>query len=162
MTNTGLQVIGSDNALSELLILDTDWLGTLDYPPLLLGFGPAIDGVPNASASAAPITMCGGPASSPGRLGITFSRRVDHDIMIPTAPRRAARSSGPPHRLRYPRNTAGVNNSVTRLTVGRFGNAGVVTSQLSNEVSYAHIYSGGSVLPRPATPCCTPCSSRTS
>ena len=48
----------------------SEW--TLDYPPLLLGFGPAIDGVPNASASAAPITMCGGPASPPGRLGSTL------------------------------------------------------------------------------------------
>ena len=39
----------------------------------------------------------------------------------------------------FPRNTQGRNNSVTRVTVGRFGNAGIVTSQLSNEVSFAHV-----------------------
>eukprot|EP00729_Bicosta_minor_P026990 gene26990-13786_t len=28
-------------------------------------------------------------------------------------------------------------------TVRRFGNAGIVTSQLSNEISYSHVYDGG-------------------
>ena len=31
-------MVGSHNVLSEMLILDTDWLGTLDYPPLEIGF----------------------------------------------------------------------------------------------------------------------------
>jgi hypothetical protein len=34
----GLKVVGSNNSLSELLIERCDWLGTLDYPPLEIGF----------------------------------------------------------------------------------------------------------------------------
>jgi len=36
-------VVGNNNRLSELLVLDTDWLATLDYPPIEFGFGLAIE-----------------------------------------------------------------------------------------------------------------------
>ena len=39
----------------------------------------------------------------------------------------------------YPRNTFGLNNTITHATVGRFGDSGIVTSQLSNELSYNHV-----------------------
>lgn len=41
------------------------------------------------------------------------------------------------------RPTYGERNHVNRTTVRRFGNAGIVTSQLSNEISYSHVYDGG-------------------
>ena len=34
----------------------------------------------------------------------------------------------------YPRPTKGQRNTVTKATVRRFGNAGIVTSQLANEI----------------------------
>ena len=95
--SAGLKIVGSNNVVKELLILDTDWLGTLDYPPLELGFAATVQTPPN------------------GSHGLTM----------------------------YPRATHGLNNTVTRATIGRFGNAGIVTSQLSNEVSYAHVFEGG-------------------
>ena len=42
--------------------------------------------------------------------------------------------------LRYPRDTFGEGNRINRTTVRRFGNAGIVTSQLSNEISHCHVY----------------------
>ena len=36
-------MVGNNNRLSELLVLDTDWLATLDYPPIEFGFGLAIE-----------------------------------------------------------------------------------------------------------------------
>ena len=43
----------------------------------------------------------------------------------------------------YPRNIFGTNNTITRATVGRSGSAGIVTSQLSNEVSFSHVFGAG-------------------
>ena len=37
--SAGIKVVGNNNVVSELLVLDTDWLGTLDYPPVEIGFG---------------------------------------------------------------------------------------------------------------------------
>lgn len=78
---------------------DTDWLATLDYPPVEIGFQ---------------LTSANSTASG-SQLGV------------------------------YPRDTFGVNNSITRATVRRFGNAGIVTSQLSNEVGLSEISHGGLV-----------------
>ena len=122
----GLKVVGSHNALSELLILDTDWLGTLDYPPLEIGFGNDCDAHELVNASG-----CAGVPSFPG-----WSAEAA----------RAARAALPPHPpgLRmYPRNPHGTNNSVTRATVGRSGNACIVTSQLSNQLSYSRVFGAG-------------------
>ena len=41
--SAGIKVVGNNNRLSELLVLDTDWLATLDYPPIEFGFGLAIE-----------------------------------------------------------------------------------------------------------------------
>jgi hypothetical protein len=43
----------------------------------------------------------------------------------------------------YPRNPHGLNNTVTRATVGRSGNAGIVTSQFSNEISFSRVFGIG-------------------
>ena len=84
-------------------MLDTDWLGTLDYPPVEIGFG----------------------------LVTANSTTVEVPLALP------------PSLKMYPRNTYGRNNTVAYATVGRFGNAGIVTSQYSNTVSYSHVFSGG-------------------
>lgn len=48
------------------------------------------------------------------------------------------------HNLRmWPRDTVGEHNHINRTTVRRFGNAGIVTSQLSNEISFVHVHDGG-------------------
>jgi hypothetical protein len=36
--NAGLLVIGSRHTLTELLVENTDWLGSLDFPPIKIGF----------------------------------------------------------------------------------------------------------------------------
>jgi hypothetical protein len=37
----------------------------------------------------------------------------------------------------------GNDNVITRVTLRRFGEMGIVTSQRSNEISYVHVYDGG-------------------
>jgi hypothetical protein len=74
-----------------------DWLGTLDFPALEIGFD-----------------LGEGDARGSGRaLGARAGDRM------------------------WPRPTKGQRNNITRATVRRFGNAGIVTSQLANEISYS-------------------------
>ena len=120
--SAGIKVVGDHNTLSELLILDTDWLGTLDYPPLEIGFGLDSDAAPGPDAP-----------DEDGSVDSVGARRNATEL----APQVGM--------AMFPRNTQGRNNTVTRVTVGRFGNAGIVTSQLSNEVSFAHVFHGGLV-----------------
>lgn len=123
--SAGLKVVGSYNRLEELLILDTDWLGTLDYPPLEIGFGNDCDyaDVRNTNASG-----CRDVPPFPGMLEESTSEPTlalgDRMTM-------------------YPRNILGTDNTITRATVGRSGSAGIVTSQLSNEVSFSHVFGAG-------------------
>ena len=121
----GLKVVGSHNRLSELLILDTDWFGTLDYPPLEVGFGNECDSPDIRKANAS------GCRSVPGFSG--YAAEAEADDATPG-----------PFEM-YPRNPSGTNNTVTRTTVGRSGSALIVTSQLSNEVSYCHVFGAGSI-----------------
>ena len=107
--NGGLKVIGDDNVIDNVLIEDVDWLGTLDFPALEIGF----DGVESEAAGA------GGSAAAAHQLHARAGDRM------------------------YPRPTKGQRNHITRTTVRRFGNAGIVTSQLANEISYSHVYNGG-------------------
>ena len=37
--NAGLKVVGNNNTITECLFEDLTWLGTLDFPPIELGFG---------------------------------------------------------------------------------------------------------------------------
>ena len=97
--NIGLKIVGNDNVIENVLIEDVDWLGTLDFPALEIGFDDIETGFQNASSN--------------NGLGM------------------------------WPRPTKGENNIITKTTVRRFGNAGIVTSQLANEISYSHVYDGG-------------------
>ena len=105
--SAGIKVVGDHNTLSELLILDTDWLGTLDYPPLEIGFGLDSDAAPGPDAE-----------DEDGSVDSVGARRNATEL----APQVGM--------AMFPRNTQGRNNTVTRVTVGRFGNAGIVTSQV--------------------------------
>jgi hypothetical protein len=46
----------------------------------------------------------------------------------------------------------GEGNVISRVTVRRFGGGGIVTSQLSNVVEYAHVY-GGTTIGEWLAPC---------
>ena len=92
--SAGIKVVGSHNILQELLVEDTDWLATLDYPPVEIGFGMDQE-------------------NKTVRVGM------------------------------YPRNSMGINNTISKATVRRFGNAGIVTSQYSNTIQYSHVHHGG-------------------
>jgi hypothetical protein len=128
--SAGLKVVGSNNRLEELLILDTDWLGTLDYPPLEIGFGNDCDSSEIRSANA---SGCKDVPPFPG-----FARDSIEAIPIMQG------TLGNEVKMQmYPRNIFGTNNTITRATVGRSGSAGIVTSQLSNEVSFSHVFGAG-------------------
>ncbi|KAJ9464309.1 hypothetical protein DIPPA_02517 [Diplonema papillatum] len=86
----GILMIGFRNTVTDCLLEFTNWLGTLDFPTLYIGFGKV-----NAA-----------------------------------------------HHLR-PQMAWGEDNLITKVTLRGFGNSGIVTSQLSNEVSYAYVRDGG-------------------
>ena len=98
----GLAIHGSHNLLDDSLFDDLDWMGTLDYSPLTVGF--------NAQT----------PTSATSAVGLGTAAR--------------SQPSG-----------FGINNTVTRITMRRVGNAGVVTTELSSTVSYSHIHAVGLV-----------------
>ena len=118
--SAGLKVIGSHNRISEILILDTDWLGTLDYPPLEIGFG-ADDGTALTPSDPTPRQQ---RAEQQQHGGGEEEEEEEEEESQGTA-------LLPPLRM-YPRNPKGVNNSITKATIKRFGNAGIVTSQVRN------------------------------
>jgi len=93
----GLSMHGSHNLLEDSLFDDLDWLATLDYPPLAVGF--------NART----------PTTADELDSVMSSQQY------------------------------GINNTVTRITMRRVGNAGVVTTELSSTVSYSHIHAVGLV-----------------
>eukprot|EP00659_Diplonema_papillatum_P009609 gene9609-14923_t len=86
----GLLLIGFRNRVEDCLIESTNWLGSLDFPSIYIGFGKVNAG----------------------------------------------------HHLR-PQIVWGEDNVITRVTLNGFGNSGIVTSQLSCEVSYAYVKNGG-------------------
>eukprot|EP01050_Picozoa_sp_SAG11_P008980 SAG11_NODE_819_length_7017_cov_3.801821_1_plen_396_part_00 len=104
--NGGLKVVGSNNRIEESLFEDMTWLGSLDFPPIEIGFGFA------------------NPTSS-------------HDDESADVALRAWSGVG------NPAPTVGNDNVITRSTLRRMGEMGIVTSQLSNELSYLHVHDGG-------------------
>ena len=106
--NAGLKIVGNDNVVENILIEDVDWLGTLDFPALEIGFAQW------------------SPGMTPGN--------------VPPPPKLLRDDVG---NQMYPRPTYGQRNRISKATVRRFGNAGIVTSQLANEISYSHVYDGG-------------------
>eukprot|EP01062_Namystynia_karyoxenos_P043886 TRINITY_DN3214_c0_g1_i2.p1 TRINITY_DN3214_c0_g1~~TRINITY_DN3214_c0_g1_i2.p1 ORF type:complete len:713 (+),score=141.68 TRINITY_DN3214_c0_g1_i2:93-2141(+) len=107
----GIVVVGSRSTVREVLVEDTDWLGSLDFPPIQIGFAHMLCNYTNSSGF------------DPNACG--------HLADLESTPN-----------LRHP---AGTDNVVTRATVRRFGASGIVTSQLSNEVSYAWLSNGTTI-----------------
>ena len=157
----GLKVVGSHNTLSELLIRDTDWLGTLDYPPLEIGFGndcdspeirkanrsgcrdvPPFPGWSVAAAEAAAEQAEAEAEQAEAERAALLGASAAADSPGGARPQPQPQPAG----LRmYPRNPHGTNNTVRRCTVANSGNAGIVTSQLSNEVSYCDVHGVGTI-----------------
>ena len=115
----GILTIGSNNLIEDVLVVSTDWLGSLDFPPIQIGFGPS---------------NCG--------------KGIDDDIHNRIEPARTNLKhcghwlGGKPDPLTR---VMGTDNIIRRVTVTGFGNSGIVTSQLSCEVSYAHVSMGGMI-----------------
>eukprot|EP01065_Artemidia_motanka_P019575 TRINITY_DN232_c0_g4_i2.p1 TRINITY_DN232_c0_g4~~TRINITY_DN232_c0_g4_i2.p1 ORF type:complete len:737 (+),score=181.83 TRINITY_DN232_c0_g4_i2:78-2288(+) len=116
--NWGLYIVGSRNVLRDVFIESTCWLGTLDMPPITIGFSKHNPG--------------GGPSAE------TESDYVQR-YFIPQ----------------------GDGNVIERATVRFFGNSGIVTSQMSNEIRLTHVSEGGLLggddacihAANPQTPC---------
>ena len=111
--NGGLKVVGNDNRIEEALLEDMTWLASLDFPPIELGFG-------FANPTTSDEQMMGEGAAADELTG-----------------RRAWGGVG------NPAPTMGNDNVVTRSTLRRMGEMGIVTSQRSNELSYLHVHDGG-------------------
>eukprot|EP01043_Picozoa_sp_COSAG02_P027513 COSAG02_NODE_1628_length_11586_cov_3.954644_5_plen_729_part_00 len=121
--NGGLKIVGDRNVVSEFLAEDMTWLGSMDFAPLMLGFGFAnptaelrIDGSGNITE------VEEGDEEEPSELGLTPWTGVHVRGVDPTL---------------------GNDNAVRHATLRRFGEMGVVTSQRSNELSYLHVHDGG-------------------
>eukprot|EP01061_Rhynchopus_euleeides_P012740 TRINITY_DN22430_c0_g2_i2.p1 TRINITY_DN22430_c0_g2~~TRINITY_DN22430_c0_g2_i2.p1 ORF type:complete len:687 (+),score=171.26 TRINITY_DN22430_c0_g2_i2:62-2122(+) len=117
----GILVMGWRNRVEDTLVMSTDWFGTLDFPPIQIGFGPS---------------NCGHGVYDE-ELGLRPTRLGHCGHWLADVP------SVPDHLRKDLRQVMGTDNVVTRVTVKGFGNAGIVTTQLSCEVSYAHVSSGG-------------------
>ena len=111
---TGLLIIGHRNTAREILIESTNWLGSLDFPAVQIGFSAMRCNSSNASNF------------DPGICG--------HDLSLHARPTLGASA-------RY-RSPAGESNVLTRLTVAGTGGGAIVTSQLANEVSFSRIVDG--------------------
>ena len=112
---TGLLMIGSRNSAREVLVENSNWFGSLDFPAIQLGFQRMLCDYRNASQF------------SPAHCG--------HDLAATAA------SSAPDTRLAA-RGPGGESNVITRVTVSKTGGGGIVTSQLANEISYARVVDG--------------------
>jgi hypothetical protein len=127
--NGGLKIVGNNNSISESLFEDLTWLGTLDFPPIELGFGatqPTRAAEPTASASSAP----------PARLqqaAVVAMSAAQTSMRLHSAPQLAALAA-------IGDQTKGNNNTVTRTTVRRCGEMGILTSQRSNTISFTHVH----------------------
>ena len=100
--NAGILMVGSGHLVSDTLVESTDWLGSLAFPPLKIGFSRHL--------------------ANNGELAFG---RTANGVGVGT---------GMPE---------GVNNTVLRVSVRGFGNSGIVTSQLANQISYTHVWQGG-------------------
>jgi uncharacterized lipoprotein NlpE involved in copper resistance len=118
---TGLLLLGNRNTARDILIESTNWLGSLDFPAVQIGFAAMLCN--NSNATNFDPAVCGHDrrllATSTRKLGTSAASMWYHG-----------------------RRPAGEGNVLTRLTVARTGGGAVVTSQFSNEVSWSRIVDG--------------------
>ena len=147
--NNGLKMVGNDNLVDNCLIEDVDWLATLDFPALEIGFGVNFHGNTTTTAAAAAAAATAIATTRQVLRGIRGGTGSvsggSHERTARDAAQLGTRAGAGAGMGMYPRDTQGEQNRINRTTVRRFGNAGIVTSQLSNEIAYCHVYDGGLV-----------------
>ena len=116
----GLVLIGSGHTVREALISDVDWLGSLDFPAIQIGFAAmeCRHGHHFNTASFDP-SVCG--------------HDLDSELPSGSPPVPVESAVGHP---------SGERNLISHVTIRRYGGGGIVTSQLSNEVAYCHLSQG--------------------
>ena len=147
----GLLVIGSDVTVREVLLEDLDWVGSLDFPPLQVGFGRMV--CPKHAVNFDPSTcghmlQQGEHQRTQPRMGITTNSTAtaasadmgtastsDVGAATPTAASCPVWGDAPA-RLRHPE---GVGAAISHVTINGAGGCGIVTSQLSNEISMCKV-----------------------
>ena len=144
--NGGLKIVGNRNVITEFLAEDMTWLGSLDFPPLMLGFG-----------FANPTAELNGGHSSTNQPQLSSTRGSTAEIEEEEEEEEREKEEGEEEgdgeeMARTPWSgvfvggvdpTLGNDNVVRRATLRRFGEMGIVTSQRSNELSYLHVHDGG-------------------
>jgi hypothetical protein len=127
----GLKLVGNRNSVTEALLEDMTWLGSLDFPPLELGFGFAN---PTTTAAAAAVSSSSdehaGTAASASASASAETRaeaeaeaeaEADDEMeQIPHTPWGGVRQQDHRH-LGGVDPTLGNDNTVTRATLRRFG-----------------------------------------
>ena len=111
----GILVSGSHNTVNDTLVYNTNWMGTLDFPAIQVGFR---DIAPRCTLY-------------PPRKGVS---NVSATFLYPASFAHNSRS-----------NVYGEHNVVSHTTVRAFGHCGIITSQLANEVRHSRILDGGLV-----------------
>jgi hypothetical protein len=111
----GLKLVGNRNSVTEALLEDMTWLGSLDFPPLELGFGFANPTTTAASASASATAETRAEAEAEAE-----AEADDEMEQIPHTPWGGVRQQDHRH-LGGVDPTLGNDNTVTRATLRRFG-----------------------------------------
>ena len=113
----GLKLVGNRNSVTEALLEDMTWLGSLDFPPLELGFGFANPTAESASASASAETRA-------------VEAEVDDGMEeIPHTPWGGVRQQDRHAHVGGVDPTLGNDNTVTRATLRRFGRRNTLVSR---------------------------------
>ena len=126
----GLKLVGNRNSVTEALLEDMTWLGSLDFPPLELGFGFANPTAAAAAAVSSSSDEHAGTAASASASASAETRaeaeaeaeaEADDEMeQIPHTPWGGVRQQDHRH-LGGVDPTLGNDNTVTRATLRRFG-----------------------------------------
>jgi hypothetical protein len=129
--NGGLKIVGSRNLIRESLFEDMTWLPSLDFPPLELGFTFANPTLAEDDERGREGAVAVGLGSTNAEAATVGATRHHHRTVW-----------GGLHAVGVDP-TFGNDNRVTRTTLRRLGEMGIVTSQRSNELSFIHVHDGG-------------------
>ena len=145
----GLVLIGSGHTVREVLISDVDWLGSLDFPAIQIGFAEMNCRYGHHfNVSTFDPSVCGHDLQQQQLqqeelLGIrTNMTRDTYSAGVDSTTASTARQQGMLHTRSTAAHPLGQDNVITRVTIRRYGGGGIVTSQLSNEVSFSHLSEG--------------------
>ena len=128
--NGGLKLVGNRNSVTEALLEDMTWLGSLDFPPLELGFGfanPTAESASSSGSSGHAGTAASAPASASASASASAeTRAVEAEVddgmeEIPHTPWGGVRQQDRHAHVGGVDPTLGNDNTVTRATLRRFG-----------------------------------------